>query len=95
MISSLDKERARRANAGLNFQTFSEVNNSTIPGEIELVRLRYYARRIHALAERALYDLFDGFSADASLADRVPTYAATDPAILSGLGGIALGRAFE
>lgn len=55
MISSLDKERARRANAGLNFQTFSEVNDSTIPGEIELVRQRYFARRIHALGERALF----------------------------------------
>jgi hypothetical protein len=62
MISSLDKERAQRVNAGPNFQTFNEVNDS----------------------------LFDGFSADASLADRVPTYAAIDPAILSGLGGIAL-----
>jgi hypothetical protein len=55
MISSLDKERARRANAGLNFQTFSEVNDSTIPGDIELVRQRYFARRIHALGERALF----------------------------------------
>ena len=33
-------EKARRANAGPNFQTFNEVNDSTIPGEIELVRLR-------------------------------------------------------
>ena len=100
MISSLDKERAWRANARLTFQTFNETNDSTKLSEIELVRLRYFARRIYALGERALYDLFDGFSADASLADRRPTYVAIDPAILSGLGGVALptvqliGRAF-
>jgi hypothetical protein len=55
MISPRDKEKARRVNAELNFQTFNKVENSTVPGEIELFRLRYFARRIHALGERALF----------------------------------------
>jgi hypothetical protein len=49
-------EKAQRANAGRNFHTFYKRNNSTIPGSIELARLRYFARGIHALSERALFE---------------------------------------
>jgi hypothetical protein len=97
---SASNEKARRANAGRNFHTFYKMTNSTIPGES--ARLRYFASRIHALGERALFELFLELVAGANLADRLPVYAAIDPTILAALGGVALppavraiGRAFE
>jgi hypothetical protein len=99
---SASNEKARRANAGQNFHTFYKRNNSTIPGAIELARLRYFARRIHAQGERALFVLFLEPVAVAKFADRLPVYAVIDPTILSAVGGVALppavraiGRAFE
>jgi hypothetical protein len=99
---SASNEKARRANAGRNFHTFYKMNNSTIPGAIESARLRYFARRMHAQGERALFELFLELVAGANLADRLPVYAAIDPTILAALGGVALppavraiGRAFE
>jgi hypothetical protein len=50
---SASNEKARRANAGQNFHTLYKRNNNTIPGAIELARLRYFAHRIHALSECA------------------------------------------
>jgi hypothetical protein len=59
-------------------------------------------RRVHALGERVLFELFRELLAGANLADRLPIYAALDPAILAALGGVtlppvvrAIGRAFE
>jgi hypothetical protein len=74
-------EKARRANGGLNFEAFSETNNSTVPRTIEPARQRYLARRVQALGGRALFEL----SADATLAGRLSVYAAIDPAILAAL----------
>jgi hypothetical protein len=99
---SASNEKARRGNAGRNFHTFYKMNNSTTPGAIESARLRYFACRIHALGDRALFELFLELVAGANLADRFPVYAAIDPTILAALGGVALppavraiGRAFE
>ncbi|MCI0600858.1 MAG: hypothetical protein L0Y60_15315 [Beijerinckiaceae bacterium] len=98
---SASNEKARRANAGRNFHTLYKMTNSTIPDAIESARLRYFARRIHALGERALFELFLEL-VGANLADRLPVYAAIDPTILAAHGGVALppavraiGRAFE
>jgi hypothetical protein len=125
---SASNEKARRANVGRNFHTFYKMNNSTIPCAIESARLRYFARRIHALGdlrlaniadpisyfrvenmkfagkrERALFELFMELVAGATLANRLPVYAAIDSTILGALSGVALlppavraiGRAFE
>jgi len=72
---SASNEKARRANARRNFHTFYRMNNSTIPGAMESARLRHFARRIHALSERALLELFLELVADANLADRLPVDA--------------------
>jgi hypothetical protein len=86
-------EKARRASAELNFKIVHARNSSTTCGHIEPARLRYFTRRIHALAE---------LLAGASLAERLPIYAAHDPSILTALSGITLppaapliGRAFK
>jgi len=99
---SASNEKARRANAGRNFHTFYRMNNNTIPGAIESARLRYFARRIHALSELALLKLFFELVAGANLTDRLPVHAAIDPTILAAFGEVALppavraiGRAFE
>ena len=99
---SASNEKARRANAGLNFEAVSETNNSTVPRAIEPARQRYFARRIHALGERALFELFLELVAGENLADCFPVYATIDPTILAALGGVALppavmaiGRTFE
>lgn len=99
---SASHEKARRANAGLNFKIVHTRNGSTTCGHIEPARLRYFAGRVHALGERALFELLAELSAGASLTERLPVYAANDPAILAALGGVTLpcavhfiGRAFE
>jgi hypothetical protein len=95
---STPQEKARRASAGPNFQTFSETENSTIAGEIEPNLSRCFAPRIRELCKRTLFK----FLARAKLAERFPLCLAIDPAILAALGGVALlsaahliGRAFE
>jgi hypothetical protein len=55
---SASDEKARRADVGLNFEAFSETNNSTVPRAIEPARQRYLARRVQALGGRALFELF-------------------------------------
>jgi hypothetical protein len=44
----------------------------------------------HALGGRALFELFAELSVRATLADRLPVYAAIDPAILAALVGATL-----
>jgi hypothetical protein len=91
-------EKARRANAGPNFHTFSGTKNSTKAGEIEPAASRCFAPRIRQRGGRALFT----FLARANLAECFPLCLAIDQAILAALGGVALlsaahliGRAFE
>jgi hypothetical protein len=82
---SASDEKARRANGGLNFEAFSETNNSTVPRAIESARQRYLARRVQTLGGRALFELFAELSTGATLIGRLSVYAAIDLAILPAL----------
>jgi hypothetical protein len=57
---------------------------------IDPVRLRYLARRLHALGERPLYELMRELVAGADPVARLDAYCRIDPAILVALGGVTL-----
>jgi hypothetical protein len=95
---SRPEEKAQRANAGPNFQTFSETKHSATSGEVEPAPSLSFARRIRQPRKRTLCK----FLARAKLVERLQSCLAIDPAILAALGSVALlsavhliGRAFE
>jgi hypothetical protein len=51
---SAPNKKARRANGGLNFEAFSETNNSTVPRAIEPARQRFGAAGSGARRTRAV-----------------------------------------
>jgi hypothetical protein len=83
-------EKARRANAGLNFQTFNEANLSTPRGPIEPARLRNLTDRLHALGERPLYEFFSELLAGGDVAARLERYARLDPAHYAALAALMI-----
>ena len=61
-------------------------SNSTI----DPTRLRYLARRVHALGERPLCEYLCEVVAGANALERLEVFARLDPAIVAALGGAAL-----
>jgi hypothetical protein len=57
---------------------------------VDLARLRYLARRLHALGERSVYEYLREIIAGANVVDRLEAFARLDPAIIEALGGSAL-----
>jgi hypothetical protein len=51
------------------------------------VRLRYLARRLHALGERPLFEFLKELEAGADLRARLERYARLDPELIRSLGG--------
>ncbi|WP_159727579.1 hypothetical protein [Methylosinus sp. Ce-a6] len=49
--------------------------------------MRYLARRLHALGERAVYELLREIVNGADPVDRLEAYVRLDPAIVAALGG--------
>jgi hypothetical protein len=94
----LDHENARAGgatpatghNQNSHLETIASCENTQRKSAIAPVRLRYLARRISRLGERALFELFRELLAGADLASRLEVYARLDPSVLAALGGDVL-----
>jgi hypothetical protein len=58
--------------------------------KVELARLKYLARRLHSLGERAVFEYVREIVSGRDPVGRLEVYARLDPAALAALGGVAL-----
>lgn len=72
-------EKARRANAGRNFELYINATNDSITrSAIEPARLSYFAGRLHELGERLLYEFLWELAEGADLGSTLNAYARID-----------------
>jgi hypothetical protein len=77
-------------NQNSQFEITASSEISQCKSAIDSARLRYLARRLHALGERPLYELMRKLVAGADPVARLEAYCRIDPAILIALGGVTL-----
>ncbi|PWB83995.1 MAG: hypothetical protein C3F11_03650 [Methylocystaceae bacterium] len=71
-------------------EVFMPTKATEIKEKISEARMKYLARRLHELGERATYELLREVVAGRDPIARLEAFARIDPSILAALGGVAL-----